>query len=119
MHLKKNELTIVCNSQHLKSKQTITLAKSLCQRVNLQDISHVRISVNLFCTMVARADISPKELINRAHPYYQKELRNRNFSDESWFYIIKNNPDLFMNPLVFYRDKGIICLTPTDILKVA
>ncbi|NRA10390.1 MAG: hypothetical protein HRT57_00375 [Crocinitomicaceae bacterium] len=119
MHFKKNELTIVYNGNHYKSKQTLGIARSLVRKINVQDITNHQISVNLFCTLLSRTSVSPKQLINKADPYYQQELKNRQFTDEGWFYILKNNPHLLINPLVFYKDKGGICLTPTDILKIA
>ncbi|MFT6282166.1 MAG: arsenate reductase-like glutaredoxin family protein [Salibacteraceae bacterium] len=119
MYLNKNELTIVYNGDHYKSKQTLSIAKSMFRKINIQDITNERISVNLFCSLLSRSNISPKQLVNKADFYYQHELRKSEYSDESWFYILKNNPNLLINPLVLYKNKGGICLTPTDILKIA
>lgn len=117
MYLNKNELTIIYNGNLYKSRQTLGIAKALARKVNIQDITNDRISMSLFCSLISQTYISPKQLINRADKYYQNELKNKEFSDESWFYILKNNPKLLINPLVFYKNKGGICLTPTDILK--
>jgi arsenate reductase-like glutaredoxin family protein len=119
MYLNKNELTIMYNGNHNKSKQTLGIAKSLHPTLNIQDIRNERISRSLFCYLLYVSNINPKQLINKSDAYYQKELRKGQYSYVSWFYILKNNPELFINPLVFYKNKGALCLTPTDILKLA
>lgn len=119
MYLKSNELTIIYNGKYNKSKQIIGLARTISKKINKQDITSVRVSMNLFCLLLAKANYKPKQLVNKANEYYQSDLRNQEYSDESWFYILKHHPELLVNPLVFYRNKGIICRTPTDILKLA
>ena len=118
MYFKNNELTILYNGNHYKSKQTLAVAKTIVRKVNQQNIVSTRVSVNLFCSLLSKMGASPKELVNRAHLYYQSELRNRELSDEEWFYVLMLNSFLFVNPIVFYNNKGIICYTPTDALKL-
>lgn len=119
MYLKKNELTIIYNGNHYKSRQTLSLAKSITRKINMQDITNERISKSLFCALLSQSNICPKLLVNKADLFYQNELRRTEYSNESWFYIFKNNPNIFINPLALFKDKSGICLTPTDILKIA
>ena len=118
MYLTKNDLTIICNSNHYQSRQTLSLAKSLARKINVQDITNERISMSLFCFLMSQDHLSPKQLVNRADPYYQNNLKKTEYSVESWFYILKNRPSIFINPIVAYHDRVSICLTPNDILKI-
>ena len=119
MYLSNDELTIVFNGDHYKSKQTYGLAQSNYGRVNAQDITKARVSSSLFCLLLAKCGFSAKQLINKADTYYQNELRDHDYSDENWFYILKHHPEIFVNPLVYYKDHGIICSTPTDVLRLS
>ncbi len=119
MHFNNNELTIIYNGHQDKSRKTVALARALSTRVNHQDITSARVSVNLFCIMLFRIGVDAKEVINRSDKYYQNQLRNRNLKREEWFYVLKNHPELLVHPIVFFENKGLICKTPTDILKLA
>jgi arsenate reductase len=90
MYLEKNELTIIYNSNHYKSRQTLSLAKSLARKINIQDITNERISMSLFCFLLSQANVSPKQLVNKAGPYYQNQLKRTQYSVESWFYILNH-----------------------------
>ena len=118
MYLNLNELTILYNGKHLKSRQTVSLARSQGKRVNAQDISNTRVSVNLFCNLLDRANVQPKTIVNKASKYYQNNLRGTDFSDEEWFYILMNNPDLLVDPIIVYKQSAVVCKTPTDVLRV-
>lgn len=119
MYLNQNELTIIYNGSHYKSKQTLCYAKSFAQKVNQQNFMETRISMNLFCLLLDKTGAKPKDLVNRASRYYQEELRNRDLTDEEWFYVIKNGPEIMVNPLVFYKGNGLVCITPSDVLKLS
>ena len=119
MHLNKNELTLLYNGSLQKGKQTLAIAQSVSKHINRQDITSVRISQNLFCVLLDKLKINPKDIVNKSDPYYQKELKNKDYPVSEWYHIIKNHPELFINPIGIFHNKGIICKTPTDILKIA
>jgi arsenate reductase len=118
MYLNKNELTLLYNGSLQKGKQTLAIAHSISNHINKQDITSVRISQNLFCVLVGKLRIKPKDLVNKSDPYYQKELKNKAYRPSEWYHILKNHPELFINPIAIFQGKGIICNTPTDILKI-
>jgi arsenate reductase-like glutaredoxin family protein len=119
MFLNKNELTIMYNGDNDKSRKTLSIAKSLHSTINVLDIRKERMSRSLFCFLLYISNITPNELINKKDAYYQSELEKGEYTFVDWFYILKKNPDLFINPLVFYIDRGSVCLTPKDVLKIA
>lgn len=119
MYLNKNELTLLYNGSLQKGKQTLAFAQTISSKINKQDIASVQVSQSLFNLMLDKFNIDIKQLINRADPYYQNELRNRKFKTSEWFFIIKNRPDLLVHPVGMFQGKGIVCMTPTDILKIS
>lgn len=60
----------------------------------------------------------PKELMNKAHPYYQAHIRGRDFDDESWVKVLQYNPQLFKGPIAIRGRRAVLCQTPTDIYKL-
>ena len=119
MYLNKNELTLLYNGSLQKGKQTLAIAQSISNHINKQDITSVRISQNLFCVLISKLKIKPKDLVNKSDPYYMKELKDKEYRASEWYHIIKNYPELFINPIGIFHGKGVICNTPTDILKIA
>lgn len=117
MHLIKNELTLLYNGNFQKSKQTLAIAKSLSNKINMQNICSVNVSQNLFCIMLNNLTYNTKDVVNKSSKFYQLELRGKEFSTSQWFHIIKNHPELLINPIGMYHGKSILCKTPTDILK--
>lgn len=61
----------------------------------------------------------PKELMNKAHPYYQANLRGRDFDDEAWLKILANNPQLFKAPIAVRGRRAVFCETPTAIYRLS
>jgi arsenate reductase len=60
----------------------------------------------------------PKELMNKAHPYYQANIRGKEFTDEDWLNVIKYNPSLLKAPIAIRGDKAVLCTNATDIYKL-
>ena len=119
MYLNKNELTLLYNSNLQKGKQTLAIARSVSKNINMQDICSVNVSRNLFCVMLSKLGIDPKDIVNKSNEYYQSELKGKAFRTSEWFHIIKNHPELLINPIGMFHDKTIVCNTPTDILKIS
>ena len=61
----------------------------------------------------------PKELLNKAHPYYQQYVRGRDFDDEGWIKVLRHNPEIILAPIAVRGKQAVQCLTPTDIYKLA
>lgn len=118
MHLNPNELTIVYNQENDRDKKTLSYAYTITDRINKQELGSVKVSSTLFQILVKKLNLDPKMLINKADPYYQKNIRGKNFSIKEWFDVIMNRPNLLKAPLAMYHDKAIVCNTPTDILRL-
>ena len=54
----------------------------------------------------------------KADPYYQTYVRGRDLSNEDWYSVLTNRPGLLRCPVALYRNKAILCETPSDVLKV-
>ena len=119
MHLSSKELTILYNKENERDRKTLSYAHTITQKINKQELNSVRISGTLFQVFVNTLEKDPKKLINKADPYYQKNIRGRNFSVNAWFKMLRKHPNLLKAPLAMYENKAVVCNTPTDILKLA
>lgn len=59
-----------------------------------------------------------RTLLSKAHPYYQKNIRDREFDRQDWIMVISNNPDLIKSPITVRGRNAVICNSPTDIYKL-
>ncbi len=119
MHLSSNELTILYNKGNERDRKTLSYAHTITDKINKQELGSVKVSSTLFQVFVEKLDEDPKKLINKADPYYQKNIRGKDFSITEWFDLLINHPDLLKAPLAMYQNKAVICNTPTDILKLS
>ena len=69
--------------------------------------------------MILRAlDAHPKELLNKAHPFYQRHIRGREFDKTSWLNVLARNPELIKAPIAIRGNRAVICTQPTDIYQL-
>jgi arsenate reductase len=69
-------------------------------------------------TILKTLDVHPKELMNKADPYYQANLRGKEFDDEGWLSVLMRNPQLIKSPIAVKGKKIVVCNTPADIYKL-
>lgn len=119
MHFNKNEITIFFNSSNPTSDKLIAYALSNHTKVNKQDVLSLDVSANLLGGMLVNFNGKIKDLLNKGLPFYQKNLKGRDFSIREWSSIIKKNPSLLYNPLVHFKGKTICCTGPEDIFKLS
>jgi arsenate reductase len=112
------ELTIYYNNNTQAGRMTLALAHTLSNHVNKQDLTSAFISTTTIKQLLSKLNMTPKELMNKAHPYYQEAIRGRDFDDNEWMSVLQKNPFLLKAPIVCYKGKAVLCNTPTDIFKV-
>jgi arsenate reductase-like glutaredoxin family protein len=118
MHFKKNEITIFYNSNSPGTNKLIAYALANKKKVNKQDVSSFNVSANILGNMLNDYKGKVKDLLNKALPFYQENLRGRNFTIREWSSIIQKNPKLLINPLVHFNGQTICCVGPEDIFKL-
>jgi arsenate reductase len=99
-------------------KQTKAYAKSLAKFVNEIDVVKQRITATQWDSILLKLGLRAKDLLNRAHPDYQKYIAGKNWDDEDWLKILVKYPYLIKSPIALFRNKAILCRTPSDILKL-
>ncbi len=113
-----SELYLYHNSSQLIDKQTLAYAKSIARFVNEIDVVKEKITTTQWYSLLLKLNLRAKDLLNRAHPDYQRLIAGKNWDEESWLQILVSYPYLIKSPIALLRNKAILCNTPTDILKL-
>lgn len=119
MHYKKSELTIIYNGKRELDKKTLAIAQGISKQINKQDLNAVTVSSTLFRMAVEKLGVKAKDIMDKSNPLYQQNIRGMDPDVDSAFHMIANNPELLRCPIALYKDKAVVCNTPTDLLKVA
>jgi arsenate reductase len=107
--LNSKELTLVYDSTTSEGRKALAFAYTLAPKVNKQDVSEVSLSSTFMRQVIKQLNLRPKDLLNRAHPYYQQHVRGREFNMEGWLEVLRHNPQLIKAPIALMGDKAVIC----------
>jgi len=113
------EILIYYNPTSSSDRKTVAHAKSLVPHLKTYAFGKTPSTKTSWKTILSSLDVHPKELLNKAHPYYQENIRGREFSSSSWLNILERNPDLIKAPIAIRGRKALLCNTPTDIYKLS
>ncbi|MBL7962874.1 MAG: hypothetical protein JNM31_03425 [Flavobacteriales bacterium] len=107
--LNTKELTLVYDSTTSEGRKALAYAYSIAPKVNKQDVSEVSLSSTFVRQVVKQLNVRPKDLLNRAHPYYQQHIRGRDLDMEGWLHVLTHNPGLLKAPIALMGDRAVIC----------
>lgn len=107
--LNTKELTLVYNGNTSEGRKALAYAYTLASRVNKQDVSEVSLSTTFVRQVVKQLNLRPKDLMNRAHPYYQQHVRGRDLDMEGWLQVLTHNPDLWKAPVALMGNRAVLC----------
>jgi len=111
------EILIYYNSNSSSDRKTLAHAKSTGLKVRAYCHSNSPSTSTSWQSILKKLDKHPKEILNKAHPYYQSNLRGREFDSEDWINVIQHNPEMIKAPIAINGKRAILCETPTDIYK--
>ncbi len=112
------EIQIYYSHSDSKAKKAIAYAKSISNSVQTFDIHRTIGTGTIWKNILSKLDKSPKDLLDKSKPYYQKNIRGRDFEDRDWIYLLMHNPDLVRSPIAIRGNRAIILDNPTDIYKI-
>lgn len=119
MRFHPNELFIFYDPKSNTGKQTRAYAYSITKHVNEVSFEHARFSSTRWREILQLLNLRAKDLMNRAHPEYQSKLAGNNYNEEDWLNIIIKHPYLIKAPIAVKNRKAVLCVKPTEILKLS
>jgi arsenate reductase (glutaredoxin) len=119
MKLHPDEMFFYYDATCSKCKKTKAYAYSITNHVNEYTFQNDTISETRWRELLNLLGLRPKDLLNRAHPDYQRLIAGHTFDDEGWLNILKNYSYLIKGAIAVRNKRAILCETPQDIFKLA
>lgn len=118
MRLHPEEMFFYYDESCSKCKKTKAYAYSITDHVNEHTFQKDVLSETRWRELLDMLNLRPKDLLNRAHPDYQKFIAGHTFDDEGWLNILKKYAHLIKGAIAVKDKKAILCETPQDIFKL-
>lgn len=112
------EITIYHTTECSKAKKILAYAKSISNSVNSINMTQTKGTGTIWQSILTKLQKSPKELLDKSLPYYQENIRGRDFEERDWIYLLMNNPGLIRSPIAIRGNAAMILDNPTDIYKL-
>ncbi len=112
------EILIYYNPDSSNDKKTVAHAQGLVNHVRTYSFDKAPSSTTSWRQIVRSLGVHPKELMNKAHPYYQENIKGREFDDEDWLNVIRYNTGMLKAPIAIRGHKAVLCTSATDVYKL-
>jgi len=119
MKTRQREIFLLYNPSSSADRKTLAHAKGTGQKVISYEHGKSRSTTTIWKSILKAMDKHPKELLNKAHPYYQANIKGKEFNMHGWLNILQKNPELIKHPIAMKGAQAVFCETPTDVYKLA
>lgn len=119
MHQKINPLETILfmDNSCPKSKKVLAYAKSRNSNLLVKDWNKDRFTTTMWKELLVKLNKSPKDLMDKSLPYYQENIRGKNFNEEDWLNILAKSPFLLRGPIVIEGKNAMLCDNASHIFK--
>ena len=118
MRVHDEEILLYYHATESVSKKTLAYAYSISENVNAVEYEKESFTPTIWRQILGMLDIEPKQIVNKANPYYQDNLRGRQFETDDWINILTHQPDLIRAPIAIKGNNAILVDNPTDIYRL-
>lgn len=112
------EILIYYNPDSSNDRKTVAHAQGLSTHVRTYSYEKAPSTGTSWQQILKALDLHPKDLMNKAHPYYQANIRGKEFNDQDWLNVIQHNPSLLKAPIAIRGNKAVLCVNATDIYRL-
>ena len=118
MKTHQREILIYYNPDSSNDRKTVAHAQGLVEHVRTYSFDKAPSTGTSWQQILSALELHPKDLMNKAHPYYQANIKGREFAGEDWVNVLMFNPDIIKAPIAMRGDKAVLCTSATDIYKL-
>ncbi|MFT4667661.1 MAG: arsenate reductase [Polaribacter sp.] len=118
MKTHQREILIYYSPESSSDRKTVAHAQSVVPHVRTFPFGQTPSTAASWQSILKSIGRHPKDLLNKAHPYYQSHIRGREFSRENWIKVLRFNPEILKAPIAIRGTRAILCENPTDIYKL-
>ena len=112
------EIMIYCDPASSVSKKVVAYASSITKHVHAVDYFKNKMTATIMKDLLKQLELRPKDIMNRAHPFYQDNIAGRDFDSEGWLNILIRNPQILKGPIAVRGSKAVLCDNPTNVLQL-
>ncbi|MBI1191583.1 MAG: glutaredoxin [Bacteroidetes bacterium] len=116
MKTQDNEIRVYYDRNSDQAKKVLAYARTITRHVHEVEVTKTPFTPTMWKQLLEMLDMKPKNLMNKAHPYYQMNVKGRDFDDEGWLNVLIRNPELLIAPIVVKGRRAMLCSNPTDML---
>lgn len=109
---------IYYNPESRSDRSTVAYAKSMGLHIKSYAYGQTPSTETSWRRIVHALGRDPKELLNKAHPYYKEHIKGREFDEEGWIKVLRHNPAIMRSPIALSGNRVIVCETPSDVYKL-
>jgi len=118
MKTHQREILIYYNPESSADRRTVAHAHGLTKHIKTYKFGQTPSTNTSWSQILGKLDLHPKDLMNKAHPYYQEHIRGREFNRQGYLKILKYNPEILKAPIAIRGDRAVLCNNPTDIYRL-
>jgi arsenate reductase len=118
MKLQRDEMILFLDCTSSSHKKTRAYAQSVSGHIQEYTFMDYKFTTSLWRDILDMLGMEAKQLLNKADPKYQRDIKGKTFDEEGWLNILVNNPCLIKAPIAIMHNKAVMCITPKDIYKL-
>lgn len=119
MKLNRDEMLLFLDCTSSSHKKTRAYAHSVSGHVQEYTFREFRFTKSLWRDILEMLSMDPKELLNKADPKYQREIKGKTFDEDGWLNVLINNPCLIKAPIAIMHNRAVLCISPKDVYRLA
>lgn len=112
------EIMLYYNPDNDSDRKVVAHAHGMTRHLKTFAFGQTPSTTTSWKTILKALDVHPKDLMNKAHPYYQANIRGREFNTEGWLNVLRRNPEILKAPIAVRGNKAIMCHNATDIYRL-
>lgn len=113
-----DQITIYHNPRCRKSRETLELIRQHGVEpkivLYLQDVP----SKAALKKILAQLHLPVEEIVRKEEQEYKTRYKNKNFNEDEWIEILRENPKLIQRPVVIRGSRGVIGRPPENVEKL-
>lgn len=113
-----SRIKIYHNPRCRKSRETLQLLEKNTTDTEIIEYLKTVPSAEEMKKLLQKLGMQAVELVRKTEPYYKENLKGKNFSEEEWIQIMRENPKLIERPIVVKDNKAVIGRPPENALAL-
>jgi len=112
------EILIYYNPGSDRDRKTVAYARGMAPHVRTYAFGKTPSTKTSWQTILKSLDMHPKELLNKADPYYQANIAGKEFNREGWLKVLERNPNLIKAPIAIRGTRAVLCNGAADVTRL-